>query len=121
MRITILLLLLGIAPLQSPGPTSFVLARVKGRAIAPVCPTLAQIRDLDETRKGRWHDANMGCGQVLSGNFERAELVADSGKYVLLRFSRRNVPSTASWMYQGKTSRELWTPRARYVVAGRAR
>ena len=99
------------------GAGSVELAKINGRAIAPVCPTLAQIRDFDGTQARRWSKSTLGCGHVLRGNFERAELVADSGAYVQLRFVRRNVPSTSSWMYEGDTARLMWTPRSRYVIS----
>ena len=95
---------------------SVTLAKVDGRAIAPVCPSLAQIREFGGMR-GHWSKATIGCGHVLRGNFDHAELVADSGAYLQVRFARRNVPSTSSWMYQGDTTRTLWTLRSRFVVS----
>ncbi|MEO7180194.1 MAG: hypothetical protein ABI141_05115 [Gemmatimonadaceae bacterium] len=95
---------------------SVALARIHGRAIAPVCPTLVQLRDRVETQKGRWNDRNIGCGHVLAGNFEGAQVIADSGKYVQVRFMRKDAPSTNSWMHQGGLSRDLWTTRDRFVA-----
>ena len=95
---------------------SVTLAKIDGRAIAPVCPSLAQIRNFGDT-KSHWSKATIGCGHVLRGNFDHAELVADSGAYLQVRFARRNVPSTSSWMYEGDTTRTLWTLRSRFVVS----
>lgn len=95
------------------------LARLDGRSIAPVCPTHEQIRVLQETKKGRWTDHSRGCGYVTPGNFEHAEIVADSGTYVLVRFNRSPASESISWIYQGGATRMLWTPKRNLVTAGK--
>lgn len=127
MAVVLLTILFASPPLQAQAKPSasdsavagsasgtLVLASAGGRRIAPVCPALSQLRSLVEAKNGKWHKSNIGCGYVLPGNFERAEVLADSGAYLQVRFTRKDEDSTRSWMYEGGLSRILWTPRSRY-------
>ncbi len=91
---------------------SVVLAPLEGRAMAPACPELRQIRHLAE-QHGRWERSAVGCRYMLGGNFINALVVDDAGDFVRVRYT----------LTRGRSSKFLpredtfWTPRDHYRLA----
>lgn len=72
------------------------------RAMAPACPTRAKVDHYSREQSLKWDNASIGCMLMRSGNFKRADVVADSSDYLQVKFTRNS----------RLLSRTLWVPRS---------